>query len=427
MRPIRAIVAFSILAASPGMASRAAEVEVATPQALASAIAAAQPGTRIVLLPGLYPVAGNLNCVASGTPAQPIEVVAKNALAATVVFSPAGAGAVVEGFRVAGAHWHFSGLDIQGSCAQHVDCEHAFHLAGDADGTVIRNNRLRDFNAQIKSNGSNGLFPDDVLVEGNEFFDSAPRATDNPVTKVDVVGGRRWRVRGNTLRDFAKGGGDTVSYGAFLKGGSREGVFERNLVVCSRDHAGGVRIGLSLGGGGTAPASVCEQSSCDPEHIDGILRNNLILNCSDVGVYVNRGANTRIFLNTLYATSGIDLRFPTSSGEVRNNLVGGQVRNRDGATGVFANNLSQIANATFQLWFEAPQSADFRLRDGTSLVGQGVATVPPTLDDFCGNARVDGAPDLGALEYSPGYACFTTTGGGFGARVFADGFEAPAG
>lgn len=400
----------------------AVDVPVNDTAGLAAAIADAAPGHRILLAPGLYTPAGNLVCDAVGTAAEPIQVRAVTPGTATVRLAASG-NDIAEGFRVLAPHWQFRDLVLEGACADHSNCEHAFHLAGNADFTVIAGNVLRDFNAQIKSNGSGGEFPDDVLIEGNLFYDGAPRITTRPVTKIDVVGGRRWVVRGNTLRDFAKALSDTVSYGAFLKGGSRSGVFERNLVECSRQHDGGVRIGLSFGGGGTAPAAACEENDCDPEHLDGTMRNNLVLDCSDVGIYLNRSAATRLFHNTLYATSGIDFRYASSSGMAVNNVLSGALRNRDGATGTQTSNRVQVAPALFAQWFVAPAQGDFRLLDGSALRGQAVATAPTTPDDFCGNLRDDGAPDLGALEYDDDFACRTDTGGGDRARLFGDGFE----
>ena len=61
--------------------------------------------------------------------------------------------------------------------------------------------------------------------------------------------------------------------------------------------------------GGTGPDSICELGKCKPEHERGVMRNNLIVNCpADVGVYVNAGADTKILNNTLYNTTGIDMR-----------------------------------------------------------------------------------------------------------------------
>src|SRR5690606_6773475 len=220
---------------------------------------------------------------------------------------------------------------------------------GDAEHTWIHHNRAHGFNAHIKANGTDTgpqgerVWPDDVIIEYNEFFNETPRDTGNPVTPIDVVGGRRWLVRGNYIHDFAKAQGNNVSYAAFLKGNSRDGVFERNLVVCEQLHTGFVRLGLSFGGGGSSPDSICEDSTCDPEHQDGIMRNNIIAKCpADVGIYVNEGANSLIYNNTLYATTGIDMRFASTSGEVRNNLLMGQIRNTATATALFAINLEMI-------------------------------------------------------------------------------------
>lgn len=391
-------------------------VPVATPAELVAAIDAAAPGDVITLAPGTYVIAQNLNCDVAGTAAAPIVVRASSHLAALIRFD------TLEGFKVSARHWVFEDLDIQGVCAVHSDCEHAFHVFGDADFLVLRRNRVRDFNAQVKSNVSapgSGIFPDDVVIEGNEFADTAARQTANPVTKIDVVGGRRWIVRANFLHDFEKALDNQISYAAFLKGNSRDGLFERNLVICERDHAGGVRLGLSLGGGGSSPGSICEDGTCTPEHQHGTLRNNLIVNCpQDVGIYLNAAADTRIYDNTLIANTGIDVRFASSTADLRNNLVSGQIRNRDGGTSTQSSNLTGISTAQYQQWFADPLAADLSLLDGTAFVdlAEPLTAVP---DDYCGRLRPT-EPDRGAVEYA-GITCDTTRAGG-GTDLFRDGF-----
>lgn len=402
---------------------RAADVPVSGVAGLQSAIANAAPGDRIVLAPGTYSMPGNLNCLTAATTLQPIIVRAAQPRAVLLQFGASGG--LVEGFRVLAPNWQFEGLDIEGVCAVDSNCEHAFHLAGDADATVIRNNVVRDFNAQIKSNGAapgSSQYPDDVLVEGNAFFDTRARNTGTPVTKIDVVGGRRWTIRRNRIHDFEKGGGDTISYAAFLKGNSRDGVFEQNLVICEKEFSGGVRVGLSFGGGGSGPPSICEDGTCTPEHQNGVMRNNLILNCPDVGIYLNAASNTGLLHNTLYDTAGIDVRFAASTASIRNNLVAGTIRNRDGGTHVAAGNVSSVSNASFQAWFVAPALADFGLLDGSLFVDLG-ALPPQVVDDYCGNDRNDGAADIGAIEYDLDFDCDTRVPGSGSPRVFADGFE----
>lgn len=404
--------------------SLAAVVPVADAAALRAAIDTATAGDEIVLAHGHYAFATNLDCDTAGTAEAPIIVRADVPGTALLAFGDNGL--VSEGFKVSAPHWRFEGLDVLGTCADDSDCEHAFHLFGHADFTMIRGNRLRDFNAQIKSNGSmvggQFVFPDDVLIEDNLFQDSRGRITANPVTKIDVVGGRRWILRGNTLIDFQKRLGNGISYGAFLKGHSRDGVFERNLVVCERAFGGGTRIGLSLGGGGTAPDSICEDGTCTPEHQGGAMRNNIVTNCSDVGIYLNNAAATTIEHNLLHATQGIDVRFPSSSADLRNNLLTGMIRNRDGGTHHQAGNLTGVSAATFDTWFAHPAHADFRRRAGNAVIDQGVAS-PGTTNDFCGDPRESGSPDVGAVEYAAGRVCDTTDGGGGMDRMFFGGFE----
>lgn len=397
-------------------------VPVSDVAGLRAALQNAMPGDDIVLAAGTYAVDSNLDCSVIGTAAAPIRVRAATPRSVLLRF---GSG-LVEGFKVSAAHWQFEGLDVEGACATDSNCEHAFHVFGNAEFLLLRDNVLRDFNAQIKSNGVsvNGsyVYPDDVVIEFNLFYDTRARNTANPVTKIDVVGGRRWTVRGNTIRDYQKLGGDGVSYAAFLKGNSRDGVFERNLVRCSQLFSGGTRLGLSLGGGGTGPNSICEDGTCTPEHQNGLLRNNIVLSCNDVGIYLNRAANTRIQHNTLYATSGIDVRYAESTAEIRNNLLSSGINLRNGGTSSNAGNLLNVSLSSFTAWFQAPAAADFRLRDGSSVVNLGV-TAAQTTDDYCANRRNDGLPDIGALEYDAQHRCLTDSGGGGPLRLFADGFE----
>ena len=367
---------------------------------LLAAIAAAQPGDTIVMAPGTCNVKQNkVPCEAAGTADAPIVVQAAELGTVFIKFD------AVEGFHVRGPNWRFANLDIEGVCAADSDCEHAFHVTGAADGTHLHHNRMHGFNAMIKGNGEpigqggSFVWPDDVTIEYNELFNEAPRDTSNPVTPINVVGGHHWVLRGNFIHDHAKGGGDGVSYAAFLKGHSKDGLIERNLVVCELLHQGQVRLGLSLGGGGTGPDSICEDGACKPEHERGVIRNNLIVDCpADVGVYVNAGADTKILNNTLYNTAGIDMRFVQTTGVVHNNILNGKISDRDGGTSTRMNNLSEIDLGVLDGWFQAPGAYDFTLKDGAMLVDLGLS-LPEVTDDYCGNARDDGKNDIGAIEY----------------------------
>jgi ribosomal protein L7/L12 len=399
-----AVPVLSLTLLAPALAS-AAEIPVATVAELAAAIQAAQPGDTLVLADGTY-VTDGMTCSAAGTAATPIVVRAQNPLAATIETTG------TEGFKVTGPHWHFEGLVVRGTCVDDDTCEHAFHVVGAATGFVLRRSVVEDYNAQLKVNAEqvNGVWtaPDDGLVELCEIRDGHPRATSNPVTKLNIDGGERWVVRDNYLHDFEKAGGNTVSYGAFMKSGGKDGLFERNLVVCTASGAtSGVRIGLSFGGGGTAPdfcaPSYDPSGTCDIEHTGGVMRNNIIASCSDVGIYLNRAQDTQLLFNTLVATTGIDFRFDTSSGLAHGNLLQDGIRDRDGATHSDAANMTDVPLSAFQAYYQAPELGDLRiLGDVSGLVGL-ASPHDGVTDDYCARARPGGAGyTFGALEHSLG-------------------------
>jgi len=415
-----------------GWAATARDVPVTDPASLTAAIETAAPGDVITLGPGVYRM-DRTPVRRAGSADAPIHVTAREPANTRLRFSG------TELFKVSAPHWHFSGLDIEGA----VNASHAFHVVGGADGFILRDSRLRGFHAALKANPERGETPDDAKIEGNIFYNATPRLTARPVTPVDVVGGDRWVIRGNFIADFAKAGGNGVSYGAFLKGGGRKGIVERNLVICEWRHTGGTRIGLSFGGGGTSP---CNGGVCPLEHAGGIMRNNIVLNCpSAPGVDVNRSQDVNIRHNTIYKAWGIVARSPGTVATVRNNLMSGAAGTRGGATLVEDGNIeagfalgayapgaaarlkealedpslrdrldrfsgwwSDSAlgrnDAKLNEWFRDPAKADFRLKEGVSasrLAGDLKLAHPS--HDFCGQARGAFA-QIGAVDYGSG-AC----------------------
>lgn len=285
-------------------------------------------GDEVTLLPGRYQI-GRFNTSTGGRPGQPIIVKALVAGSAIIHVRD------TETFSITHPYWFFENLTIQGTDKTH----HAFHLAGNADNVRIRNCRLTNFHSHIKSNGNGHQFPDRVLIEGNRLHNDVLRNTSEPTTPIDAVGGRNWVIRNNFIADFGKNGRNAVSYGAFLKGNSRQGLIEQNLVICSWKHQGGYRIGLSLGGGGTE-ASYCENQDCRVEHRNGTIRNNIVLNCSDAGIFIKKAEQSGVYHNTLIDTLGIDIQVYPGSAVVENNYVGGVVLVRKGATAIASGNIT---------------------------------------------------------------------------------------
>jgi hypothetical protein len=174
-------------------------------------------------------------------------------------------------------------------------------------------------------------------------------------------------------------------------------------VVCELLHKGRTRLGLSFGGGGSGPDRICEEGTCTPEHQGGIMRNNLILHCpADVGIYLNEAADSQVLHNTLYDTGGgIDIRFAASSVTLIGNLLPGRIRDRDGGRSVRDLNREGVTAAQWAAWFADAGNLDFRLKAGAEIADSG-RSLPQLPDDYCGAARADGRPDLGAVELGTG-------------------------
>jgi hypothetical protein len=300
----------------------------------------------------------------------------------------------VQGFHVAAPHWHFENLAMRGVCRQHDGCEHAFHVVGAASHVVIRNNDLRDFNAHLKINGSGGRFPDQGRVVGNTLVNSTPRKTSLPVTPIDLVAASGWIFEGNLIADFVKAGGDYTSYGAFAKGGGAGNRFVRNVVVCERRLRGaaGRRVGLSFGGGGSNPTG-CRDRRCAVEHEDGLMDSNLIASCSDVGIYLNRAARSRLVHNTVLDTAGVLVRFADTGATAAANLVDGSFQVREGAQLEERENDSSapfwayVGRHAVRSMFADVDALDLRLvRPGSPVRA---ASEQP---DLCGQARAATAP-----------------------------------
>lgn len=300
-----------------------------------SIINTAEPGTEIILRKGIYKIKGRrLDLKISGTQDKPIIIKAEKP--GEVVFEMSSQ----EGFFISKPFIQFENLIFKGIKGKDHSIEHAIHLVGNASNITFKNNEFINFNSHIKSNGiiinNTRHFPSYNKIINNNFFNEWKRDTKSPVTPIDVVGGSHWLIQNNFIADFGKNGrgGNGITYGAYLKGGSTNGILDNNMIVCSwklpHTNSRDIRIGLSLGGGGTG-SSYCREGKCGFEHDNGTISNNTILNCNnDVGIYINRSSNTKIYNNVLKNTLGIDVRFPESNAAIYNNYIDGRTKSRDG-------------------------------------------------------------------------------------------------
>ncbi|WP_177169836.1 chondroitinase-B domain-containing protein [Ectothiorhodospira marina] len=448
---------FLLLAALLSLSCAAADansLEVRDDSALREALRDAAPGDTITLFPGDY-FLPSLTLRQSGESNAPIVLESLIPGAARLWSNH------TTQLKIYGAHWHIIGLDFQGGHNTH----HALHIVAEAHHVRIEGNRFQNFHAAIKANGEGTprTFPDEVRVTRNVFVNDYPRDNDSPVVPIDIVGGKNWHVTENFIADIAHAPHHTVrnTSAGFVKGGAQSAAFDSNLVICEWRHAGGQRIGLSFGGGGTGQGLFDSrgtgncQNDC-PEAIDSRMTNNIILNCpNEPGIYLNRARDALVANNTIYNAYGIQARFPQTQAQVRDNLLTGTIWERDGGhaelignqttgwfaqasylpviqgriqarhvgaqtpapswldrismflTGALGNLLASLGNTAFgkgldrfEQWFLAPQMGDLRLSDGGDLVAKGSRDNDVT-HDFCGQRRSTPV-DVGAIEYKAG-------------------------
>jgi hypothetical protein len=394
----------------PSITSR--RVHVDTQDAIARAIKNAKPGQIITIAPGNYRFSGRaISVTRPGTATEPIYVRAERLGSVTLSMN------TLEGFHVKAPYWIFENLNIVGACESDQHCEHAFHVVGKGSSFVLRNSIVRDFNASLKVNGliisGTRAWPDYGLIEHNVFQNSSARETGNTVALLNIDSVDHWVVRGNYITDFAKARGNKVSYGAYMKGNGKSGIFERNVVICENKLPvdGGIRLGLSFGGGGTEN-KYCRGQSCATEHRGGVMRNNIISNCSeDVGIYLNKSADTRIYNNLLLNNLGIDIRYASSSAVITNNLISGRIKQRDG--GIEKSNNNYIDRACFghnrsDCFFDElyadPDNIDLRLLLVENPIWSAGLPVNDLTEDLCGMPRGQDI-DLGPIQYSNGLDC----------------------
>ena len=291
------------------------------------AIEHARPGDIITFLPGTYRFSGgrHIHAENAGAPDHRIIVRAKQPGTAHIEMD------LLEGFLVTAPYWTFENLSIRGICRYHSKCEHAFHIVGRANHFTARNNTITDFNAHFKINGKDNYFPDYGVIENNTLSNSVSRKTGNPVTPIDIDAASHWVIRHNMITDFIKSGGNRISYGAYAKGAGEDNLFEQNIIICENHirYVHGQRIGISLGGGGTG-RKFCRDRRCKTEQKSSAIESNLIVSCSNDGIYINRSVNSIIRHNTLIDTGPITVRFPESTASIKENIVDSSIESRNG-------------------------------------------------------------------------------------------------
>jgi hypothetical protein len=261
-----------------------------------------------------------------------------------------------------------------------------------ADNLKTWDNGEGGFKTTFDVNGING-YTDYGLIE-NSLIGYTTNGIQSVVEGIDIIAGKSWIVRGNKFEN-AVGYGNGIAYAVFAKANSLDTIIENNVFTNSF-------IAMSFGGGGSGPSFFRNQDQTY-EHRGGIMRNNVVYGTVDAGVYLNKATGFKVYNNTILKTGSglgsIEPRFAETSGEIRNNLLGADVKLRNSATAVKSNNLTG-ADGT---WLANPTQGDYHLHPffgaGARDIGVPLPEVPTDMD---GQTRPYGsAPDVGADEFVP--------------------------
>ena len=370
---------------------QAQETLVSTPDEVRAALAQAGPGDIIRVAPGVYEFFSPIELDSAGTPSEPIQLIASGNLGDVEFRINNNLGVSIEG-----QDYVIDGIWVR---CQGGQCTGArgYSLWGSARRITIRGGRTTDFMQHIKGWIADGTLdaPQDITIASNEAYNTAGFGGRSNVYNLD--GGTRWRVVGNFVHDYGNSG---INYGIFLKGATTQSVIERNLVAGSFDRAAGngAVVGISFGGGrmGVQWCAAGNQGAggCTCEDYDGIARNNIVMNTSDVALHVNSACGSKFLNNTVY-NSATMLQIQSLEGvgdiEMRNNVLNGPLPS--------LNNLvtsGNLPNADFTNLYNDASALDFSAGPGAGALSAN-APVTGVVTDYCGAARSN-TPSRGAIE-----------------------------
>lgn len=268
---------------------------------------------------------------------------------------------------------------------------HAIQVQGDLGniGFLLKNCILRDTGEQMLKVSYDPEHLENIAQDGSVedclFEYTAAFGPQWYIGGVDAHNARNWVVRDCTFRNIRSPEYEPAEFAIHFWSDSRDTLVERNTIInCDRG------IGFGLG---------------DRGHLRGIIRNNMIFHdnlegFADVGIAAESAPDVQIYNNTIFLLSdypnAIEIRFPvTANAQIINNLTNRLIRTRDGATGVFTDNLS---NALLD-WFVQPLTGNLHLQYNLPTVIDQGTTLEEVTDDFDKQDRpIGGGYEIGADE-----------------------------
>jgi hypothetical protein len=363
-------------------------VTVSTVQQLRDAVLAATPGTIIELTDGTYTWSDNTT-LARIEDKQNLTIRSQSGNRDAVILKGQGISSATEFvFKLTRADY----ITIENLTMRDVYW-HCVQLNEGSEHFTVRNCYMWDAGeGPIKSTVilNTGPFCDYGTVD-NCVIGFTTTGKRSVVEGIDIIAVKGWVIKNTKFYNVIHPKPRNVAYGCFAKAASEDTVIEN----CYFQNC---QVSISFGGGGS-PLSL-HRNGNPAEHYGGIMRNNIIHTGSDVGIYMNKASNFKIYNNTLWPANGfssIDVRYAESYGSIINNICSEGYQLRDGGVATTATNLF---NASASL-FVNQAAANYHLAStATQAINQGTNTTADVAYDMDWEARPKGAAvDIGADEY----------------------------
>jgi hypothetical protein len=259
----------------------------------------------------------------------------------------------------------------------------------------VYNCRFRDIGVRAIK-GSAGQDPNVLAVKGSVRYCSFENTKVPPadwlfggdyIAAIDMMALEDWTFSDNVFRNVrGRNGGGRAAIFIWVR--SRRVVVERNLIVnCDR--------GIAFGNPGQSTANLAGERLVYVA--DGVIRNNFVAGGADCGIELWYADRIKVLNNSIWRPArnwsrGIRIGTGTSSTQVVNNLVHGEIRLEGGEAQLSHNHAGRLDG-----YFADPAAGQLELTAAAKdAIGQGIA-LPEVTDDIRGRPRAV-RPDLGAWQ-----------------------------
>lgn len=390
---------------------------------------ALQPGDELILQEGIYAQGCARKLNINGTAEQPIIIRAAEA-ASVIITRPNATSATNNNIELSGSYYTLKGIHFQyGSSGVRFRS---------SNNIVFEDNKISDTlnNALTMNSGAT----DSHIIRGNEIYNTGLSSGNTEGEGMYIgdhsggFGANNHLIENNYIHDLrgVGGGGNDGIEIKFRSGGN---VVRNNLI---HNTTIGQEFPCIFVYGHGAEPNIIENNvvyNCGEAILvtaDAVIRNNVILDSSIYGIYLNRQnpapaiRNVTIVNNTVYGSHPTCARFRVgtapditisnnifdcadSNAVIGSGLDNAQVSNnfvRGALSGASIDDARFFELAASEQPYVSVANRDFRLLQGAALIDAGNSNAPGLgATDHDSNARIVGnAVDVGAFEYSEGQA-----------------------